>query len=191
MQVVTAIVYMDGSFVNNSMVASDSQYSMTGYLNLQFASDSDLIPATNTALREGGSDSDVTYTKVGEFAYPTGSSTKVSVYYGSNGKFYYQAANGTYQALDDGQIAAATAAGLITEEGTLAPSVTYTSLGSIEYPASSGTTLYVFSGSDGKYYGSDTEAVTGGTYTVLTEEQLSAAQTAGLISPSTSEEDGT
>ena len=52
-QQVTAIVYLDGSFVTNSMVAADSSYSMTGTLNLQFASDGNLIPMNNQKLRDG------------------------------------------------------------------------------------------------------------------------------------------
>ncbi|MBQ7500415.1 MAG: hypothetical protein IJT91_05940, partial [Clostridia bacterium] len=48
---VTALVYLDGSVVNNSMVAADAIQSMTGVLNLQFASDAVLIPAENSALR--------------------------------------------------------------------------------------------------------------------------------------------
>jgi hypothetical protein len=52
-KIVTAMVYLDGSFVNNTMVASDSQYSMTGTLNLQFSSDATLIPAENSDLRTG------------------------------------------------------------------------------------------------------------------------------------------
>jgi hypothetical protein len=52
-KIVTAMVYLDGSFVNNTMVASDSQYSMTGTLNLQFSSDATLVPAESTELRAG------------------------------------------------------------------------------------------------------------------------------------------
>lgn len=52
-QVITTIVYLDGSVVNNSMVAADSSQSMVGTLNLQFASDADLIPAENSTLRNG------------------------------------------------------------------------------------------------------------------------------------------
>lgn len=52
---VTVLVYLDGSFVNNSMVAANTEYSMTGVLNLQFASDAELVPAEITALRSGQS----------------------------------------------------------------------------------------------------------------------------------------
>lgn len=50
-QQVTAVVYLDGSVVNNSMVAANSAQSMTGTLNLQFSSSATLIPAENTKLR--------------------------------------------------------------------------------------------------------------------------------------------
>lgn len=50
-QQVTALVYLDGSVVNNSMVAANSAQSMTGTLNLQFSSSATLIPAENTKLR--------------------------------------------------------------------------------------------------------------------------------------------
>ena len=52
-QVVTALVYLDGSVVNNSMVAASALQSMTGTLNLQFSSDVTLMPAQNTELRDG------------------------------------------------------------------------------------------------------------------------------------------
>lgn len=51
--IVTALVYLDGSVVNNSMVAASALQSMTGTLNLQFSSDVTLQPAQNTALRDG------------------------------------------------------------------------------------------------------------------------------------------
>lgn len=59
-QRVTALVYIDGSVVNNSMVAANSAQSMSGKLNLQFASSAVLIPADNTALRGGESTPDTT-----------------------------------------------------------------------------------------------------------------------------------
>lgn len=51
--IVTALVYLDGSVVNNSMVAASALQSMTGTLNLQFSSDVALQPAQNTALKDG------------------------------------------------------------------------------------------------------------------------------------------
>ena len=50
---VTALVYLDGSVVNNSMVAAEGGYSMTGVLNLQFASDVMLTPMNNQELFDG------------------------------------------------------------------------------------------------------------------------------------------
>jgi hypothetical protein len=55
-QIVTALVYMDGSIVDNSMVAANSAYSMTGTLNLQFSSSAELVPAEVTALRKNDDD---------------------------------------------------------------------------------------------------------------------------------------
>lgn len=53
---VTALVYLDGSVVNNSMVAANSSYSMTGVMNLQFASSAELVPMNNQALIDGEED---------------------------------------------------------------------------------------------------------------------------------------
>lgn len=50
---VTAMVYLDGSIVNNSMVAANSSYSMTGTMNLQFASSAELVPMHNQELFDG------------------------------------------------------------------------------------------------------------------------------------------
>lgn len=55
---VTAIVYLDGSFVTNAMVAADSTTSMTGVLNLQFSSSATLLPAEISSLRNGDPESD-------------------------------------------------------------------------------------------------------------------------------------
>ena len=52
-QKVTAIVYLDGSVVTNATVAANAAQSMAGKLNLQFSSDADLMPADNTALKQG------------------------------------------------------------------------------------------------------------------------------------------
>ena len=49
----TALVYLDGSVVNNSMVAASALQSMTGTLNLQFSSSATLMPAQNTDLQKG------------------------------------------------------------------------------------------------------------------------------------------
>ena len=53
---ITVIVYLDGDVVDNTMVAN-AETSMNGTLNLQFASDVDLIPMENTDLRNGGNSS--------------------------------------------------------------------------------------------------------------------------------------
>lgn len=65
---VTAIVYLDGDIVDNTMVANAAS-SMTGSLNLQFSSSATLKPMENTGMRGGGSTgttTPVTYTKVNE-----------------------------------------------------------------------------------------------------------------------------
>lgn len=51
-QKVTAMVYLDGDVVTNAMVAN-ALTSMTGSMNLQFASSAELIPMNNTAYEEG------------------------------------------------------------------------------------------------------------------------------------------
>ncbi len=61
---VTAIVYLDGDIVDNTMVANAAS-SMTGSLNLQFSSSATLKPMENTGMRNGGSTgttTPVTYT---------------------------------------------------------------------------------------------------------------------------------
>lgn len=50
---VTAVVYIDGSYVTNATVAANAAQSMTGTLNMQFSSDAMLMPAEITALRSG------------------------------------------------------------------------------------------------------------------------------------------
>lgn len=52
-QVMTTVVYLDGSVVNNSTVAANAVQSMSGRLNLQFSSDANLVPAENTGLKLG------------------------------------------------------------------------------------------------------------------------------------------
>ena len=47
---VTVVVWLDGDLVDNSMVSGEAETSMSGMLNLQFASSADLVPARNTDL---------------------------------------------------------------------------------------------------------------------------------------------
>lgn len=105
---VTAIVYLDGDVVDNTMVAN-AKNSMTGLLNLQFASSATLKPMDNTGMRAGGTTGEektVTYTQIAtaddEYIYE-GKTFKVNqgytIYKGSDGsveKFYYKADGGTY-----------------------------------------------------------------------------------------------
>ena len=51
---VSAMVYLDGDYVTNEDVAAEAS-SMTGTLNLQFASDVTLVPMENSALKNGTS----------------------------------------------------------------------------------------------------------------------------------------
>ena len=46
--IVTVVVWLDGDHVDNSMVATTGKESMSGVLNLQFASSADLIPSDGT-----------------------------------------------------------------------------------------------------------------------------------------------
>ena len=50
-KMVSVIVYLDGANVDNSMVANAAT-SMTGMLNLQFASDAQLVPMENSQIRD-------------------------------------------------------------------------------------------------------------------------------------------
>lgn len=50
---VSVLVYLDGSVVDNSMVAANSSQSMTGTMNLQFSSSANLMPMNNQALFDG------------------------------------------------------------------------------------------------------------------------------------------
>lgn len=49
---ISVLVYLDGDKVDNSMVANAAQ-SITGSLNLQFASSANLVPMQNSALKNG------------------------------------------------------------------------------------------------------------------------------------------
>lgn len=47
---VTVVVWLDGDIVDNTMVSAESETSLNGVLNLQFASSADLVPADNSDL---------------------------------------------------------------------------------------------------------------------------------------------
>ena len=53
---ITVVVWLDGDLVDNTMVSATDEKSMSGILNLQFASSADLVPADNTPLLEITSD---------------------------------------------------------------------------------------------------------------------------------------
>ena len=101
---VTAIVYLDGDIVDNTMVANAAE-SMSGKLNLQFASSATLKPMENTNMREGGTPSKdapkVTYTQkaIAGDSYSVGGVTGTvkagyTIYEGSDGNHYFST-NGT------------------------------------------------------------------------------------------------
>lgn len=102
---VTAIVYLDGDIVDNTMVANTAS-SMTGSLNLQFSSSATLKPMENTGMRNGGStagDANVTYTvfkTAGEKYTSDGFTGTVNPGYtiykddATPANYYYQSANG-------------------------------------------------------------------------------------------------
>lgn len=101
---ITAIVYIDGEIVDNTMVANAAN-SMTGSLNLQFSSDADLKPMENTNMRYNGGEKakdtpEVTYTEKAAagttYAYGGTEYTVndgYTIYEGSDGQAYYKAAN--------------------------------------------------------------------------------------------------
>lgn len=97
-QKLTALVYLDGSVVNNSTVAANSMHSMTGTLNLQFSSSAELLPADNTQLRTDTSG--VSYTELSGEVYESGYlgyagklgkiKDGYSIYTGTNEKLYFR-----------------------------------------------------------------------------------------------------
>lgn len=115
---VTAIVYLDGDIVDNTMVANAAS-SMTGSLNLQFSSSATLKPMENTGMRDGGSTgttTSVTYTEykkagasyektVGETTYTIKVNQGYVIYTGSDGNYYYvYNNNGNYVRVTDNGI---------------------------------------------------------------------------------------
>lgn len=115
---VTAIVYLDGDIVDNTMVANAAS-SMTGSLNLQFSSSATLKPMENTGMRGGGSTGTTTpvtyeeYKKAGESDEKTIDGTTYTIkvnqgyviYTGSDGNYYYvYNNNGNYVRVTDSGI---------------------------------------------------------------------------------------
>jgi len=56
-QAVSVLVYLDGESVENEDVAATANTSMTGTMNLQFASSANLVPMNNSTLMTQGDDS--------------------------------------------------------------------------------------------------------------------------------------
>lgn len=53
---ITAVTYLDGRFVQNSVLAYSTELGMVGKLNLQFASDAELVPAKNSDVKNGNAE---------------------------------------------------------------------------------------------------------------------------------------
>lgn len=88
---VTAVVYVDGDLVDNTMVANAST-SMSGKLNLQFSSDATLKPMENSSIKSA----EVTYTEIAtagsEYVYSGYTFTVnagYTIYRGNDRKLYY------------------------------------------------------------------------------------------------------
>lgn len=107
---ITAIVYLDGDIVDNTMVAN-ALTSMTGSLNLQFSSSAALKPMEESGMRsggQGGSATEVTYSKaydagaefsnltVGNTTYAGTVNSGYTIYKGSDGNYYYSQNAQTY-----------------------------------------------------------------------------------------------
>lgn len=63
---VTAIVWLDGDIVDNTMVSAEEETSISGILNLQFASSADLVPAGNRDLLTASPDKEALRALVAE-----------------------------------------------------------------------------------------------------------------------------
>lgn len=50
-EAISVVVWLDGDLVDNTMVSAESETSLSGTLNLQFASSADLVPATSGDLQ--------------------------------------------------------------------------------------------------------------------------------------------
>lgn len=88
---VTAVVYVDGDLVDNTMVANASA-SMSGKINLQFSSDATLKPMENSSIKSA----EVTYTEIAtagsEYVYSGYTFTVnagYTIYRGNDRKLYY------------------------------------------------------------------------------------------------------
>ena len=83
-QRVTAVVYIDGSYVTNATVAANAAQSMTGTLNLQFSSDAVLMPSEITALRSGSDVTKIDLAAGADQALDSGAPTGAEVTWSSN-----------------------------------------------------------------------------------------------------------
>lgn len=81
---VTVIVWLDGTIVDNTMVAAEYESSLDGTLNLQFASSADLIPAADGALYNSNAGS----IELGLLLADTDEETPTGVYRAGQGSLY-------------------------------------------------------------------------------------------------------
>lgn len=95
---VSVIVYLDGTIVDNTMVAN-AQNSMIGKLNLQFSSDATLVPMDNAGMKSGGQKA--TDAPAPEYGQPVTFGTQTVTYNGEtytveleNGYSLYEASDG-------------------------------------------------------------------------------------------------
>ena len=92
---ISVIVFIDGNIVDNAMV-DNAVHSMTGVLNLQFASDANLTPMENSELRQVVA-TDIEYTEITQAtaddlaaaATALNVASIHSIYEGSDGNYYY------------------------------------------------------------------------------------------------------
>ena len=108
---VTAIVYLDGNLVDNTMVANATT-SMTGKMNLQFSSSATLQAMENSGMRNGGNAAgavNITYTEfvtAGQ-SFTNGTITGTvkagyTIYKGSDNNYYFSQNGTSYTRLNKG-----------------------------------------------------------------------------------------
>ncbi len=69
---VSVLVYLDGAYVTNADVAADASTSMSGTMNLQFASSANLVPMNYTPLQYQNNAADATTTEATETSEAAG-----------------------------------------------------------------------------------------------------------------------
>ena len=108
---VTAIVYLDGNLVDNTMVANATT-SMTGKMNLQFSSSATLQAMENSGMRSGGNPAGAVNITYAQFAaagesFTNGTITGTvksgyTIYKGSDNNYYFSQNGTSYTRLNKG-----------------------------------------------------------------------------------------